>query len=85
LSGWNLRYGRWWMLQWSLNWWLSLGVHVDLKQRKDHRGRSFGPYLDLHLGCVILSLGWNPAYSGELERLVSTSRGGLDGNCDEAV
>ena len=73
------------MLQWSCNWWFSLGLHVDLKRRRDHQGRSYGPYLDLHLGGVILSLGWNPAYSGELERLISTSRGGLDGDSDETV
>lgn len=85
MSRWNLRHGRWWLLQWSLNWWLSLGIHLDLKQRKDCRGRPYGPYVDLHLGCVILSIGRNPAYSGELERVISTSRGGLDGNYDEAI
>ena len=75
---WHLHYGSWWMIQWQWNGWLSLGIHVDCKRRVAARpGRHYGPYLDLHLGCLILSLGRWPVYSGELEYSVSVGRGGL--------
>ena len=66
------------MFQWCLDWWFSVGMHVELKTRVNaQNGKKFGPYVDLHLGCVILSLGRNPVYSGELECSTSTSRGGI--------
>lgn len=82
LAGWNIRYGRWWMFQWAgcigpVN----FGIHVDFRRRRTGReGLRYGPYADLHLPFCILSLGVNPAYSGELDLLVSSSRGGIDGN-----
>lgn len=74
---WGIRYGRWWAVQWVLDGWFSLGVHIDLRHRRDSQGRSFGPYLDLHLGVVVVSIGWQPTLSGDLERALSISRGGL--------
>ena len=74
---WGVRYGRWWMVQWVLDGWFSLGIHVDLKHRQRGDGVTFGPYIDLHLGVVILSLGWQPCYSTELEKCLSVSRGGV--------
>lgn len=76
---WGIRYGRWWAVQWVLDGWLSLGVHVDLKTRVTNDDTRYGPYMDLHLGCVIVSVGRNPAYSGELERALGISRGGVTG------
>lgn len=73
---WGIRYGRWWAIQWVLDGWLSLGLHLDLRRRA-HPAGSYGPYLDLHLGVVTLSVGNNPAYSGDLERALGASRGGL--------
>lgn len=77
MAGWNLRHGRWWMVQWSLDGWLSLGVHVDFRHRRDAAGRRYGPYLDIHLLCFILSLGFHPTYSGDIDKLIGSSRGGL--------
>jgi hypothetical protein len=74
---WGCRYGPLWAVQWVIGPWLSLGVHLDLSQHVDSRGRSFGPYLDLHLLVVVVSLGRNPIYSGDLERALSISRGGI--------
>jgi len=74
---WHLRYGSWWMVQASFSGWLSLGVHVDVRRRHTNSGLRYGPYIDLHLGCVILSFGVNPAYSGEIEAACSVGRGGL--------
>ena len=69
---WHLHHGSWWMIQWSFDGWFSLGIHIE--PRKLPR---YGPYVDLHLGCCIVSVGRNPAYSGEFQRSVSVSRGGL--------
>ncbi|MDP9145913.1 MAG: hypothetical protein M3N43_14690 [Actinomycetota bacterium] len=73
---WGVRYGRWWSVQWVLDGWFSLGVHVDLKRRTHLVVGTYGPYIDVHLGVVIVSVGNNPAYSGDLERALSVSRGG---------
>jgi len=73
---WGLRYGRWWMVQWVLDYWISLGVHVDLRTRAHNSGERYGPYVDLYLGVVVLSIGRNPHLSGDLERALSVSRGG---------
>lgn len=74
---WGCRYGRFWAVQWVIGPWVSLGVHLDLSHHVDGRGRHFGPYIDLHLVCVTVSLGYNPIYSGDLERALSISRGGI--------
>lgn len=64
MARWHLHHGRWWMVQWSINGWLSLGVHVDFRRRSVGDGRTFGPYVDLHVGPVIVSVGNNPVWSG---------------------
>ena len=74
---WNLLYGSWWMIQWSFDGWFSIGIHVDAKHRTRTDGKSYGPYADFHLGVVILSFGYHPYLSGELEKQISVSRGGL--------
>lgn len=80
MTKWRCRYGSWWMIQVLWDGWISLGIHVDLKQRRALAG-TFGPYIDLHLGIVILSIGWHPYLSSNLERVASYSRGGpaIDG------
>lgn len=74
---WGIRYGRWWALQWRFDHCYSFGVHIDLMRRPHAIVGSFGPYIDFHLLVIILSIGNNPAHSGELERCISVSRGGL--------
>jgi hypothetical protein len=73
MAKWEIRHGRWWMLQWSINGWLSLGIHVDFRKRS-----TYGPYVDLHLGWVIVSVGRNPVMTNSLEMKTSTCRGGVD-------
>lgn len=70
------------MIQWAFDGWLSFGVHLDFRYRENEQ-RSYGPYIDLHMGLLILSLGYHPVYSGELDLRSSVSRGGLNGdsNC----
>jgi hypothetical protein len=45
-------------------------------------GVRYGPYVDLHVGPVIASVGRNPIYAGEIDLLQSYSRGGLNGDAD---
>jgi hypothetical protein len=65
---WGYRFGPWWMVQWSLDWTVSLGLHLDPVRRWALEG-SYGPYVDFHLGPVVVSLGNHPARAGDLERL----------------
>lgn len=75
---WHLYYGPWWMIQFQWDRWISVGLHVDFRRRiRSLDGKAYGPYVDLHLLCIIISLGWNPAYSGELDLKASVGRGGL--------
>lgn len=75
MARWHLWHGNWWMVQASLAGWFSLGIHIEPRRRTSPNG-GYGPYVDLHLGVVILSLGRNPVWSGDLEAGVSVSRGG---------
>ena len=78
MSAWNLHHGSWWMIQWSFDGWFSIGLHVDFRKRINSTSNApYGPYIDIHLGCFILSVGRNPAHSGELDRIISVGRGGL--------
>jgi len=78
MSGWHLYYGRWWMIQWCFDWWFSLGIHVDFRTRvRSTDLKKYGPYIDFHLGFIIISIGRNPVYSGELDLIAPGGRGGL--------
>lgn len=70
-----MRYGAWWAAQWQPG--ISLGVHVELRTRVTNSGVRFGPYIDVHVGPLVLSIGRNPIYAGEVDLLQSYSRGGL--------
>lgn len=73
------------MIQWCRKaGWFSLGVHIDFKKRKTGKdGTRYGPYVDLHLGILIVSVGVNPYYSSGWEGIISAGRGGeiADGIC----
>jgi hypothetical protein len=61
MANWHEHNGKWWMIQWCFDWWLSIGVHIDLKPRRvGKEGPRYGPYIVLHLGMVILYFGVNP-------------------------
>jgi hypothetical protein len=73
-GNWHRLHGTWWMLTWAWDGWLSLGIHVDFRHRRrqgDNYRYSFGPYVDLHLGFVVLSLGRRPYYAFRYEELQS--------------
>lgn len=68
-------------MQWDLWCFLSFGVHVEVRWwMHTNSGIPYGPYADIHLPCLIVSVGRNPIYSGEFELLTSYSRGGVSGN-----
>lgn len=72
-----MRYGSWWAVQWSTDWFFSLGIHINIKRRITNGGVRFGPYVDLHLICAVISLGVNPIYAGEEHLKTSVGRGGI--------
>jgi hypothetical protein len=60
---------------------VSLGVHVDSRRRRTGtEGLRYGPYVDLHLGRVVVSVGVNPIFAGDLDLLIPSARGGLSGD-----
>jgi hypothetical protein len=75
---WYHKAGSWWMVQWvqPFDYWFGLGLHIDLKaRRRPDNGERYGPYIDLHIGWAILSLGVNPYHSTDYNR-GSVGRGG---------
>ena len=57
---------------------LSVGAHVDFKTRYTGKtGVPYGPYVDLHLGRFVLSIGRNPAFASEYACTVGHGRGGI--------
>lgn len=77
---WRVRYGRWWCVQWCRDGWLSLGLHADFRRRigymPDGTRMRYAPYLDLHVGWLMVSVGVNPVYAGHVYCDTSVSRGG---------
>ena len=74
---WHIKAGKWWMIQWQWAGWLSFGIHLE--PRRLYTGKThipYGPYLDIHFLCFIISFGFNPKYSNEAESL-AIGRGGL--------
>lgn len=65
-----LAWGSWWAVQ--VYWYpsISVGLHVDLRQ----------PYLDLHLGMLTCSVGWNPVLTNPADRYRGSCRGFLFGD-----
>jgi hypothetical protein len=70
---WHRHYGKWWMVQWAFDGWLSFGVHLDFRHRKRGDGTYYGPYIDIHFLCFVFSLGWLPIYAGDIDLHVSTA------------
>jgi hypothetical protein len=61
---WVIRHGKWWMVQWHFGGWISFGIHIDpIKRRTGRSGIRYGPYMDVHILWMILSIGFNPYYS----------------------
>lgn len=65
---WGICYGNWWLVQYAFDGTLSLGLHIDPLRRIGDHG-PYGPYLDLHFGPIVLSLGYHPARAGGLVAL----------------
>jgi len=78
LPKWFLAWGPWWSVYWSFDHTFSLGVHIE--PRKRPRGCepfSYGPYIDIHLPMLCVSLGNNPVYAGSLDAQRQFSRGNI--------
>jgi len=71
-----MRWGSWWAIQDRTCGW-SLGLHLEPHTHRTNAGVAYGPYLDVHVGSRVYSVGRNPIYAGEVALLSSYSRGGL--------
>ncbi|RJR26978.1 hypothetical protein C4561_04350 [candidate division WWE3 bacterium] len=77
-----MKYGKYWMIQWQINNWVSFGIHVDWSRKYTGRDHiPYGPYVDIHFLFFIFSFGYNPKYSNEAE-LLAIGRGGIDADND---
>lgn len=64
MAYWHISHGSWWTWQWCWDGFFSLGIHVDFRRRFTGSTLDpYGPYLDIHLGPAILSLGYWPVRS----------------------
>lgn len=68
MASWHMRRGKlFWMVQWSFDGWVSLGIHIDLKRRvNSETGQRYGPYVDIHFIFFIFSIGYRPFYSNPI-------------------
>jgi hypothetical protein len=73
-----MKWGSWWAIQTNSG--LSLGIHLEPRSHMCSSGTRYGPYVDFHILCFVVSVGRNPIYAGEFHLLRSYSRGGLSGN-----
>ena len=62
-----LWWGAFWAAQIAAGHYFSIGVHVDWAR----------PYVDVHLGWLIVSVGRNPVLTAERDRLRGSCRGFL--------
>lgn len=62
-----LCWGEGWAVQLYRGWYCSLGLHVDFQR----------PYLDVHFGWLIVSVGRNAVITNERDRLRGSCRGFL--------
>ena len=71
-----IHFGKWWAVQVVPVHALSLGIHVEPRVGLTGDATVYGPYIDLHLGPAIISLGRHPVFTppDELDR--HYSRGG---------
>lgn len=75
-----MRYGSWWAVQ-RHDSPINFGLHGEWRWwLRTNSGVRYGPYLDVHLPWLVLSVGRNPIYAGEVDLLKSYARGGLNGD-----
>ena len=79
-NNWYMWYRHYWMFQFCLGGWISFGIHIDWTRRyvygKKTRENAYGPYIDIHFLCCILSLGYYPVRSTTYPIYGSVGRGG---------
>lgn len=72
-ASWSGR-GPHWLRHLPFDGWIDLGgIHLELRHRHRGDGLTYGPYVDLHLGLVVVSLGLNPIYAGEIDLKTSVA------------
>lgn len=76
-TGWLLAWGRWWSVYAALDHTFSLGVHIEPRRRAHAVAGSYGPYLDIHLPMLCISVGNRPVYAGSLDAQRAFARGNI--------
>lgn len=76
---WGVAHNTWLAVQWSTEYALSLGLHLELRTRLNAAGDRYGPYVDLHVPFAIISVGRRPVYSHDWDSFIA-GRGGRSGN-----
>lgn len=75
---WGLWWGPWWAVLFHCDWTFSIGIHVEPRRRqRGSEPSSYGPYVDLHLPMLCLSVGRNPVYVSSLETQRNYAKGKL--------
>lgn len=73
----GFRYGSWWCIHYALDRTFALGIYVQPWQGMTGSGLPYGPYIDVHLPMLILSVGVNPVYANDPEFIARYGRAGL--------
>lgn len=72
------RWYAWWGPEWAIQIDFArpfaFGFHVEPRTQRTAEGVTFGPYADLHLPFVVLSVGRNPIHAGDLDRALSYAK-----------
>ena len=75
---WHVKNGKYWMVQWQFAGWFSFGIHIEPRKRISLKEKiPYGPYIDIHLFCFIISFGRNPWMSNPYAA-DTVGRGGLE-------
>jgi len=60
---WYVYHNKFWMIQFAIDGWISFGIHLDFKRRKDAKsGQRYGPFAEIHFLFFIFSIGINPYF-----------------------
>lgn len=77
-----IKFGSWWAIQYDGNRPIALGFHVELRRMPARPNMTYGPYIDIHVPYLIISIGRHPIYTYPDDMIRTYSRGGNPGEKD---
>lgn len=73
---WYLRWGPWWAVLLHRDGTFSFGIHIDpVRRERGIEPFTYGPYVDIHLPMLCVSIGHNPVYCSSLESQRNYAKG----------